>query len=300
MLSQQISVIPVSQAAKAKPTPVIALISESCQQLLSNKATLPSMPDVAARIHSAMASPNWSISTIAAIIKGDAGTTTYLLNMANSAMYAGVEPIREVDQAISRIGLDRTRSLVMAHALRSTFETRSKILSTLMRKNWERSSRLAAVCAVLAGKCTRLSPERALLAGLLQDIGVLPILSVLNDYADQLSSEAQVQSVIDRYASQVGLVLLKHWDFEPDMLEVAKSRGKWLRNGPEPELADLVTLASLNERIVEGQAGDLPRLDELPAFAKFPLGDLLPDGSLEILEAEAETVKEVMRVLGAG
>ncbi len=290
----------MSQAAKAKPTPVITLISESCKQLLSNQATLPSMPDVAARIHNAMSSPNWSVSTISAIIKGDPGTTTYLLQIANSAMYGGVEPIRDVDQAIARIGLDRTRALVMAHALRSMFETRSKILKDLMQKTWKRSSRLAATCAVLARMCTNLSPEQALLAGLLQDIGVLPILSVLNKYQDQLTGEAQVEGVIDRYADKVGLVLLKHWDFEPDMVEVARSRGDWSRNpGPEPELADLVLLASLNERIEEGQADGLPRLDELPAFAKFPLGDLLPDSRLAILEEQAELVQGVMSALGA-
>lgn len=258
------------------------------------------MPDVAARIHDAMSSPNWSVSTIAAIIKGDPGTTTYLLQMANSAMYGGIEPIREVDQAISRIGLDRTRALVMAHALRSMFQTRSRILGALMRKTWKRSARLAATCAVLARSCTSLSPERALLAGLLQDIGVLPILSVLNKYQDQLADEAQVQNVIDRYAGQVGLVLLKHWDFEPDMAEVARSRGDWSRaSGPETELADLVLLASLNERIAEGQADGLPRLDDLPAFARFPLGSLLPDSRLEILEEEAAAVEAVIRVLGA-
>ena len=290
----------MSQAAKAKPTPVITLISDSCKQLLSNQATLPSMPDVAARIHNAMSSPNWSVSTISAIIKGDPGTTTYLLQIANSAMYGGVEPIRDVDQAIARIGLDRTRALVMAHALRSMFETRSQILKDLMRKTWKRSSRLAATCAVLARMCTNLSPEQALLAGLLQDIGVLPILSVLNKYESQLESEAQVQGVIDRYASQVGLVLLKHWDFEPDMVEVARSRSDWLRDsGPEPELADLVLLASLNERIAEGQSEELPRLDEVPAFAKFALGDLLPDSRLAILEEQAELVQGVMSALGA-
>ena len=170
-----------------------------------------------------------------------------------------------------------------------------------MRKTWKRSSRLAATCAVLARLCSSLSPEQALLAGLLQDIGVLPILSVLNRYESQLTGEAQAQGVIDRYADQVGLVLLKHWDFESEMVEVARSRGDWFRDpGPEAELADLVLLASLNERIAEGQAGDLPRLDQLPAYAKFPLGELLPDSRLAILEEQAELVVGVMRALGAG
>ena len=258
------------------------------------------MPDVAARIHDAMASPNWSISTIAAIIKGDPGTTTYMLQMANSAMYAGVTPVREVERAITRIGMDNTRSLIMAHALRSMFVTRSKMLETLMRQTWKTSARLAALSAVLARQCQRMSPERALLAGLLQDIGILPILNVLNRYQDQLTDEAQVLGAVDRYAPQVGQVLLMHWDFEPEMVEVARSRGNWLRDPqPAPELADLVLIARLHDNIVEGRADGLPRIDEVPAFAKFPLGGMLPDSSLELLHEEQESVNDVMRALGA-
>ncbi len=258
------------------------------------------MPDVAARIHGAMASPNWSINTIATIIKGDPGTTTYLLQMANSAMYAGVTPVREVERAISRIGMDSTRNLIMAHALRSMFRTRSKILATLMQRTWKTSARLAALSAVLARQCPRMSPERALLAGLLQDIGVLPILNVLNRYQDQLTDEAQVLGAVDRYAPQVGQVLLKQWDFESDMVEVPRSRGDWLRDPrPDPDLADLVLLARLHDNIVEGKAHGLPRIDEVPAFAKFPLGGMLPDSSLELLHEERSSVDDIMRALGA-
>ncbi len=258
------------------------------------------MPDVAARIHSAMASPNWSINSIAAIIKGDPGTTTYLLQLANSAMYAGVSPIRDVEEAISRIGANSTRSLVLAHALRSGFVTRSQMLAALMRQTWKSSARLAALSAVLARQCPRMSPERALLAGLLQDIGVLPILKVLNQFQDQLTDEAQVLGAVNRYAPQVGQVLLLHWGFEPDMVEVARSRGSWLRDPrPAPDLADLVLLARLHDSLVEGNGSGLPRIDEVPAFAKFPLGNLLPDSSLEFLHEEQESINDVMRALGA-
>ncbi len=258
------------------------------------------MPDVAARIHSAMASPNWSINTIAAIIKGDPGTTTYLLQMSNSAMYAGVSPIREVERAIARIGMDNTRNLVMAHALRSMFMTSSRMLASLMRQTWKTSARLAASSAVMARQIPRMSPERALLAGLLQDIGVLPILKVLDRFQDQLDDEAQVQGVVDRYAAQVGQVLLKQWDFEAEMVEVARSRCDWHRDpGPDPDLADLVLLARLHDNIVEGTVDSLPRTDEVPAFAKFPLGEILPDSSLELLREEQEAINDVMRALGA-
>ncbi len=90
-----------------------------------------------------------------------------------------------------------------------------------------------------------------------------------------------------------------HWNFESDMVEVARSRGDWLRNPrPAPELADLVLLARLHDSIVEGKANGLPRIDEVPASAKFPLGGVLPDSSLELLHDERESVNEIMRALG--
>jgi HD-like signal output (HDOD) protein len=289
----------VNSSLQAKPTPLITLVSELCRKVLANKASLPSMPDVAARIHEAMASPNWSLHTIAAIIKGDPGTTTYLLQMANSAMYAGVTPIRDVEMAITRIGIHSTRNLVMGHALRSMYVTRSPILGALMRRTWQDSARLAALSAVLARKLSRLSPERALLAGLLQDIGVLPILNVLKEYEDQLDNEAQVAIAVERYAAQVGMVLLKHWGFEADMVEVARSRCDWLRDPRSTaELADLVLLARLHDDIVRGETEDLPRIDQVPAFHKFSLGSLCEDSSLEFLHEEAESVRDVMHALG--
>jgi HD-like signal output (HDOD) protein len=90
----------------------------------------------------------------ATIIKSDLGTTTYLLQVANSPLYAGAAPVRQVEQAIARLGINSTRHLVMARAVRAK-------------------------------------------AGAVQDIGVLPILNMLNRYHEQLSNEAHVLNAID-------------------------------------------------------------------------------------------------------
>jgi len=72
----------VSSASAVKSVPIATLITYICAKLLSNHASLPSMPAVAAGIHDAMSTPNWSMRTIATIIKSDIGTTTYLLQVA--------------------------------------------------------------------------------------------------------------------------------------------------------------------------------------------------------------------------
>jgi HD-like signal output (HDOD) protein len=290
----------MNQTLAVRPTPIIELIGDACREVLANRASLPSMPDVAFRIHAAMSSPNWSIGTVAAIIKGDPGTTTYLLQVANSALYTGVTRVAEVEMAVARIGMNNTRNLVMAHALRSMFVTNSPMLGTLMRQTWQSSARLAALCTVLARHCSHFSPERALLAGLLQDIGVLPILNVLKRFEKQLTDEAQVHKAVERYAPQVGMVLLKQWGFEADMVEVARSRGDWHRDHrSSPDMADLVLIARLHGNIVRANNEELPKVNDVPAFSKLPLGELRADSSLALLHDNEASVIEVMRLLGA-
>jgi len=252
-------------------------------------------------IHDAMASPNWSMRTIATIIKSDLGTTTYLLQVANSPLYAGTSPARQIEPAIARLGINTTRHLVMAHALRSTFVTRSALLTSLMQRTWQSSTQLAALCGVLAKHCSSFRPESATLAGLLQDIGVLPILNVLNQYHEQLTNESHVLSAIDKFAPPVGTILLTRWGFDADMVEVARSRGNWFRN-PQPtaDLADLVLVARLHANITSGrEAQGVPRVDAVPAFAKLPFDDLRPDSSIVLLHNEAAAISDLMTSLGA-
>jgi len=290
----------MNQSLAVKPTPIITLIGDACREVLANRDSLPTMPDVAIRVHRAMKSQNWSINSVAAIIKGDPGTTTYLLQIANSALYSGVTPITEVEMAVARIGMANTRSLVMAHTMRSMFVTDSRILGALMRQTWQRSARLAALSAVLARHCSQFPPERALLAGLLQDIGTLPILKVLKNFEQQLTDKQKVQQAIDRYSPQVGMVLLKQWGFEADMIEVARSRGDWQRNNqPAADLADLILIARLHGDIVSGEVENLPNIEDVPAVSKLPVGELRPDSSLDCLHEKDNAVRAVMQMLGA-
>jgi hypothetical protein len=84
------------------------------------------------------------------------------------------------------------------------------------------------------------------------------------------------------------------------MVEVARSRGNWLRNPqPSADLADLVLVARLHANITSGNpAPHSPRIDAVPAFAKLPLGNLQPDGSVTLLHDEQATINDLMSSLG--
>jgi HD-like signal output (HDOD) protein len=276
------------------------LIEDSCRKIVRGQSNLPSMPDIAARILAEMRRPNCDAASISSIIRMDAGTTAYLLRIANSAFYGGVSCVRRVENAVARIGLTATRNLVTAHAMRAMYFATSPMLAEIMNESWRTSARLAALSSVLASRCSTFSPERAMLAGLFQDIGTLPILKALETADASVLDEALVRRVIERFSSQVGVVLLRYWKFDSDLVEVVRSRCDWHRNPqPYPDLADLVLLARVHERIASSGTVGLPPINELPAFSKFPLGKLGPDASLRILREAENTVEEIVQTLGA-
>ena len=84
------------------------------------------------------------------------------------------------------------------------------------------------------------------------------------------------------------------------MVEVARSRGDWLRD-PQPtaDLADVVLVARLHADITSGhQAQHAPRIVAVPASAKLPVGSLRPDGSIALLRDEEATINDLMSSLG--
>jgi HD-like signal output (HDOD) protein len=279
--------------------PVSGFFAKIYREILADKTGLPSMPDLAVRIRAVMQRPSNSVATASRVVQSDPGTAAYLIRVANSALYGGVSRIQNVENAVSRLGMDTTRNLVTAHALRSMFHTSSPVLGRFMQEAWRKSAGVAALASIIASRCPGFVPDRAMLAGLLQDIGVLPLLNALERSRQPLPEPERISGLIDLFAAKVGAVLLQHWAFDEDIVEVARSRDDWWRNSQlKPDLADVVLVARLHASVGGEGMQHLPLINEVPAFMKLPLGELNPDASLKFLrEAEAD-VRDVMRMLG--
>ncbi len=278
--------------------PIHGLLARIVHDILTDRASLPSMPDVALSIRRSMQQRDYSAASVAMAIKSDPGTAAYLVRIANSALYRGATAIDGVEDAVVRLGLETTRNLVTAYALRAMFDTESKVIKQVMLSHWRASARTAALSSVIAAHCGTECPDRAMLAGLLQDIGVLPLLRAI-DARDMAPDIEQLLNTIGAFAGKVGVTLLEHWSFDEAMIEVARSRKDWWRDpGPNADLADIVLIARLHMAVGAPDMHEAPKINEVPAYSKLPLGDIGPDESLAFLrEADAE-VNELVQVLG--
>ena len=227
-------------------------------------------------------------ATIASMIQTDPVITAKLIKAANSAMYGRSTPVESCSAAVIRLGTDVTHKLVLSFAMRELFNSDSDLLQKRMKKLWSHSTKVGAICYVLAKYDSRFNPEQAMLIGLLHDIGVVAVLN----YAKSFPLEARQPSVIDqairRLRAQTGSLILKKWGFPMEFVVAALEGEEWTRDkGLIPDYCDLVIIAQLHSFVGTDQALSAPAINEVPAHARLALGELTPRLSLKILD-EAE------------
>lgn len=291
--------IAVARGQSAGARPISGLFSRAYRDLLAGRIRLPSMPDVAVRLRAAMQKQDVRIADAARIIQADASTAGYLIAVANSPIYRGVNPVTSVEKGMMRLGLKTTRNLVTAHSMRAMFSTSSRLLASALRETWVRSARTAAFAALLARRCRGHSPDQAMLAGLLMDIGCLPLLRVVAESSGPMPEPERLAVSLAEFAPNVGVVVLEKWEFDPTLVDVARYRHQFDReHDGEGDLIDLGLVARRLALVGHEQGLTLPPVDTLPAFDRLDLRGLPVKEAIDMLLAADAELADLMKLLG--
>ncbi len=255
---------------------------------------LPSLPEVATRVYRMAERDDTTLADIGRVIQGDPSLAGRFLQLANSPLYRGVHLVNSISQAVGRLGLKTTRNLVLSLSLEQLFDCPVGILRQRMQQIWQQSIGVAAHAHALARRMPGMDPERAQLAGLIHNIGVVPIIAYAQDLSG-LHHPEQLDQAIERLAPFVGVMVLTEWALDSDFISVIEHTDDWYRDSGRPaDLCDIVLTAQLHVR--QGEPG-LPAPGEIPACQKLALGQLDEQSRLlAINEAEAE-IRELQALL---
>ncbi|WP_316366665.1 HDOD domain-containing protein [Candidatus Thiodiazotropha sp. CDECU1] len=143
---------------------------------------LVSLPDVCIRVNHLMGSGNFSSAQVAEIISQDADISARLLRVVNSSFYGLPTKIETLSRAITIVGADDLRNLVMAATAMRTFTGIPKQLVD-MTEYWQHSVTTGVMAQSLAKHSNVLHSERLFVMGLLHDIGRLVIYLTLAEKA---------------------------------------------------------------------------------------------------------------------
>jgi len=265
--------------------------------LNANRVTLPSLPEVAMQVRRLVQDPNVTAAQVEKVINTDVVLSTRLLKVVNSPMYRGSAPIDNLRMAVTRLGTDLIRNIVTSLVMEQLYQSRSThlVVKKYLQAMWHHSAKVATLSQILCKYFTKLRPDQALLAGLVHDIGVMPVLSRAEFYPDLLEDTAQLDVVLRRLHTMVGPSILDEWGFPPEIVAVAAEHeditGK--REGPV-EYVDIVIVANLHSYV--GTQHRLAKVDwdTIPAFARL---GMTPEESLKAMEEAQGEMKEIQTLL---
>lgn len=275
------------------------LLMEFYAELRSNQLTLPSVPDVAWKVRRTVDREDSTADHVASAISADPAMAAKLVRACNSPLYRGFSDVRNVREAVVRLGMRTTRQLVTVFSMREVFKTRQASLQKEMDKLWRHSREVAALCWVLADSATAINPEEALLAGLLHDIGVVPVLVQAEHHVNLFADQANLEHAISELRADVGTAILESWSFPANFLEATRHAEDWRHESREnaPQLVDIVIVAQLHAMIGSSQNSSLPPFDEVPAYRRLGELELNASRSLQLLTEARARVDEVHRLL---
>lgn len=276
------------------------LYAEIHADLMTDRLAVPSMPEVALKIRRMIEQDDASTQAVAKLINTDPAISAKIVKSANGALYHGQPPVENSVRAISRLGLNTTKHLVVSFVLRNLFQEKitTELLSHRMGDLWNHSVEVAAISMALANVTPGLDGEEALLAGLLHDIGELVILSYADNYPVICVDSASLERVIVQLKAPIGVAVLRQWQFADAFVVAAASAEDWLRDSEEgPDYADVVMVAHLHGYFGTDKMNDLPELAEMPAVGKLAKGELTPEISMLVLDEAKESIQETKQLL---
>ncbi len=166
-------------------------------RFLKGEAKVPQMPEAALRIRRLLEDPRTSLEQLARVINSDPPLAAYLMQFADSPLLRGGRQGMSMRDLLARLGTRQLNDLVLGFTVRHLFASRETILQQAFALRWRRARERAAYCAALAQRCS-LALDDAMLAGLLQDIGSLPLLDELQHWPDFPREMAALDELCDQ------------------------------------------------------------------------------------------------------
>jgi HD-like signal output (HDOD) protein len=268
------------------------------QELSSGKVELPSFPDIAIKVRKVLADDNVNLDMVLRVVGSEPTLAARLLQIANSAALSNGTPVRDLRNAVQRMGLNMVRSASIAFAMAQMKKAHDlKGLEAPMTVLWQRCTAVAAMAHVVARRLTKVNPDTALLAGLLHGVGELYILTRANRHPALFADRPVYDTIVRDWHVSVAQALLENWEIAEDIVKAVSEFEDLDRRHTGPaDLSDVLTVAHL---LVSYQ--DYPESIELNMQGVSARHRMAMDGtsySNLILESK-DDIKELQQALGA-
>lgn len=226
--------------------------SEKMKQLIAQMDCLPSIPSVLNEIVEKLRNDDCSLEDIGEIIAKDLAMTAKLLKLVNSAFFGLRREISNPSDAVSYLGLDTMKSLVLAVNAFSSFEGK-KTGPISLEGLWSHSLTVASVSKqiALSTGAGKAQVDEAFIAGMLHDIGKLALaVNLPQEYAKALDASktlgipgcAAEETAFGANHADIGGYLLSLWGLAPRVVDAIT----WHHEPMHGDLSGFTPLAAVH------------------------------------------------------
>ena len=125
----------------------------------------------------------------------------------------------------------------------------------------------------------------AALAGLLHNVGVLPVFGYATRNVAYAMNSRLVERAIERLSDEVGVLIAKKWRFGEELIATLERGSDWAYDpGEQPDLVSVIVTAKYHYALSKSGLKDLPKPKEVPSLAAVSNGNFDEEFSFKILE----------------
>lgn len=216
----------------------------------SDQFPLPTLPDIAIKVQRMIDDMNVSASQVVAVVSADPVIAAQLIRAANSAIHADKPMVNNVQAAIARLGYRSLRNIVLKVTMLRLSSSSLAVTSRALAKFWVHSREVATFSYMLAKRYRHLNADEAMLAGLIHDIGTLPLCLYIEKALPQIDADT-LETLLVHFRVNIGVKLLHAWNFPPELAAVVAEHEDLQRTSdlPQPTYSDIITVANLLNRL---------------------------------------------------
>lgn len=163
---------------------------------VARSENLPVLPQIVSQVLKLVDDPDASPKQLESIIERDPAITAKILRVANSSYY-GLNQVNSIARAISVLGMNQIRSLVISVAYQQVIGGRNQSQLFSKLEFWKHSLATATAARILGKMRNPLKSEELYGAGMMHDVGLL----VMDRFCPELLDQAI------KYASDTGMKL---------------------------------------------------------------------------------------------
>lgn len=281
-------------AIPAQAAPTIQSISEELdkgrRQGALQRIVIPPCPELLSRLREVLAQPDPDLQEVARIASSDVAMSAVLIRQANGPMFAAGQPVQTVGQAMNRLGLQQTASVLTGFLVQRAI----KVTSVHLQRFWERAAKRAMAMIFLSRKFPGMSEDVAHTYGLFCHVGLPVMMQSVPGYGGTLveararKDRTMIQTENVNHKTDhavVGALVARVWRLAPSVMAAIRlhhDHDILEDHRIDSEVKMLAAVGMLAERMMHKHEGIEPDRDWLESSVQVLQW-------LEVTEEELET-----------